>query len=791
MKKIILILILGLFAACINSFAQCSIRTITTKWDAPGTNNTFNWSNSFYNNVYIKNRTSTTIASPFYNPFSTYQNPTLIFLQSPTTKDLQPDDGWELLVKDFGTNQNLPSTAVTNPFFALYNRYTGVVRAFFLVIDPLAGNNNGATMSLMFEGGDGRVETSLLAHANPVVKPLDQFEKGIVMRMPNKYANENDYWLFADFPVSYDPCTCFFGSLITFTVQLIETTNATLAIKLEGSSTGTIKEIIKAAPDGVQVNTNSNSIMNWVGGITKSGAEGYKDFQKYETASKNIGTFLIKNISAKDKLDQQLAGFTAFTKNIPYVGAVVGVFDFLIAGGKKEVKSAGPMASSINLKHDISGSANGKLELSTVRGYRTITTPGSNIANVSSGIPTYDNILGIFSLIETPKIEYLLYSRDQTSENIVVTKPNPNYDPNCMPSEDNDWCNDNPETLSSYLGVYDHKLVQYKVTSPIKYAINPAAKMDLIDIKAALVIDKSNDTYGNYIVPTTFGNLASYTNEIERYNVMGYEYETEYKYRTAFVPLSCLSNTSIMASLQATYSIPFKYPKDVYIKIQATFRRQDATSTTQDVIFVSTYKTSISQSSQDPGNLKFKNMNTGRTDPNGYSLAPYEFPNTYYKTASQLIFPLPIPNIAGIANPSYPSICSSIVEPQTASQLTAFCNDLTKYNPFANSRHRMEDEIRSQSNSEYTSLTDNIKLSNNPNPFNNLTTITFNLNKASKAKLIINDQNGRILNILINKELPAGNYSYPFNSQNLSSGVYYYTLELNDKRVTNKMIIIK
>lgn len=44
-----------------------------------------------------------------------------MFLQNPAIKDLQPGDGWELLVKDFGNGTNLPATAVANPFFALYN----------------------------------------------------------------------------------------------------------------------------------------------------------------------------------------------------------------------------------------------------------------------------------------------------------------------------------------------------------------------------------------------------------------------------------------------------------------------------------------------------------------------------------------------------------------------------------------------------------------------------------------------------------------------------------------------
>src|SRR5689334_10605579 len=116
MRKLYLILVICVFLMPHVTSSQCPARTTTTRWDAVGTSNTWNWTTDFYT-AYIKNRPYTTIPSPFYNPNSTFQNPNLIFLQSPATKDLDPDDGWELLVKDMGNNSNLPATAVTNPFF--------------------------------------------------------------------------------------------------------------------------------------------------------------------------------------------------------------------------------------------------------------------------------------------------------------------------------------------------------------------------------------------------------------------------------------------------------------------------------------------------------------------------------------------------------------------------------------------------------------------------------------------------------------------------------------------------
>ena len=790
MKKIYLLMAACCLLLLQKANAQCTIRTITTKWNATNTSNTWDWTTQFYNDVYIKNRSYTTIASPFFNPNSTFQNPNLIFLQNASIKDMDPDDGWELLVKDFGTNVNVPSTAVTNPFFALYNRYLGIIRTFFMVVDPLSGQNNRATMSLMFEGGNPHNETALLANANPVIRALDQFEKNVIVRMPNKYSNEYDYWLFADFPVSYDPCTCLFQSQITFTVQLIQTTNASLTAKLSGGLTGTVKEIIKASPDGVQTGGFSNSALNWVNGVVKSANDGYKSWTSFKDAGLSAMNFLVsKSAYEKQTTSLELTQLTSFIKNIPYVGGVLGVFDFLTGGGKKAATSAGPLAMQANLKLDVTGTIDGKLELSTVRGYRTINTPGSQTGGSGSGTPTYDNVLGVFALLETPKIEYLEYSR-APNQSAGYTMSNPSYDPNCVETPDDPYaCYNNYPYVSSQIGMYDTKIRQYKLAAPIKYAINPAAKMDLIDIKAALVIYDTVATHlSGWNFPATFGNVATYSTVSERLNAMGYEYETENKFRTAFVPLSCITNTSIAECLGMSMGVPLRNPTDVYLKINATFRRQDATSTTQDVIFAATYKTAITRSAVDPGTLVFYLNPTGRTGPDGYDAAPYEYPNTYYFTASQSLFPTPISGIAGVQNPTYPAGCSGAIPPaQTESEISTFCNTPSLYNHVATARINAQDLYRP--NEKQNLDIDYIGLSNNPNPFSKQTVITFNLPQAGFVNLRVTDQSGKLIRVLLSKMMPAGKQSVVYNA-NLSSGIYYCTLVANGTKTSKKILVV-
>jgi hypothetical protein len=83
---------------------------------------------------------------------------------------------------------------------------------------------------------------------------------------------------------------------------------------------------------------------------------------------------------------------------------------------------------------------------------------------------------------------------------------------------------------------------------------------------------------------------------------------------------------------------------------------------------------------------------------------------------------------------------------------------------------------------------------NYPNPFNPTTTIRFKLNKKENVKLLVFNTLGQIVAILVNSELSAGTHQIIFNSKNynnLSSGVYYYSLITDSYSQTKGMILLK
>ena len=84
--------------------------------------------------------------------------------------------------------------------------------------------------------------------------------------------------------------------------------------------------------------------------------------------------------------------------------------------------------------------------------------------------------------------------------------------------------------------------------------------------------------------------------------------------------------------------------------------------------------------------------------------------------------------------------------------------------------------------------------SNYPNPFNPVTTITFDISSTAKnVSIDIYDLSGRfVTNIFDKQNLPAGRYETVWNGSNFASGVYLYAVKV-DNEIANyrKMILVK
>lgn len=80
---------------------------------------------------------------------------------------------------------------------------------------------------------------------------------------------------------------------------------------------------------------------------------------------------------------------------------------------------------------------------------------------------------------------------------------------------------------------------------------------------------------------------------------------------------------------------------------------------------------------------------------------------------------------------------------------------------------------------------------NYPNPFNPSTNISFQLEKPSVVKLEIYDALGRKIETLFEGNKGTGDHSITFDAKSLPSGLYYYSLSVNEFTTSRTMILLK
>jgi hypothetical protein len=80
---------------------------------------------------------------------------------------------------------------------------------------------------------------------------------------------------------------------------------------------------------------------------------------------------------------------------------------------------------------------------------------------------------------------------------------------------------------------------------------------------------------------------------------------------------------------------------------------------------------------------------------------------------------------------------------------------------------------------------------NYPNPFNPSTKISFSLEEAAPTQLVVYNMLGQKVATLVNERLSAGNHTFNFKADNLSSGIYIYRLQSANQSLTKRMTLIK
>ncbi|PSK88893.1 T9SS type A sorting domain-containing protein [Taibaiella chishuiensis] len=609
MKTKILLLV-GILAMGRAQAQYCwdNINTITTKPGATGSLNTFDWTQELAS-AYLKddNNPATGTAPPFsitlpmyaQGSASAFNNLNLTDLQdlAPSLKDHKPEDGWELLIKEFGLPGPPIDKNVENPFFALYNRYTGKIRVFFMLTSKAASLNlTGAYLELSFLNSPRR--TALLQHVSPIGKPVVFLETQSSMRVPNYLDNRDRYWFFADFPAAYDPCSCGMTELSRITIRLIANEDALIEAKING-------KLYENAVINMHPGTSTNAIgMNgyWgpneqmvIQGLQK-GFESYKTFDGYrKNFEKGIGevddylvrkidTMLKKrhpggitlpgvsgtvapNVEALKKSKEgvqflqglgyganQLEAFKSVASAVPYVGAAIGLIDFFTNLSKPN-KTDAPLPTPTTYSVDMT--LNGTIKKTNPITTYSFATPGSRTGPPGNGIPDYNNILGVVNILDIPTLEYVQYAPKAPS-----------------------W---NPYQLSSINAAaaeFIPNIRQYRMSGDLKYVLNPAANLELISAEATYILEFGSDSgkvifrrppYSTNLwrdvdqMPVEFGRPDSHADNIpQRMEDAGWETDYlssgyfdymansgaqkpaqgKYRIRTPYAPIQCMRNVA-------------------------------------------------------------------------------------------------------------------------------------------------------------------------------------------------------------------------------------------------------
>jgi hypothetical protein len=526
-------------------WSQCPPNGISTNPSAPintqlpiKKNNYFDWRLPQYaSSSYCYPHTS--VPSPFYLTGN------LEILRA--TKDYKVEDGWELIDYDFGYDiNNIPRpVSPQNTHVILYNKLTGILR--IIMKTCRKEDYNGVRIAIKFDA-TSKFQTSLLDNISEL-KPLDaEFKRDPMGQAPSRYLNDDAKWFYADFPTTYDPCTCKYESKISIISELIKNSQ----INLEGAITGTI-----------------TTINNSSGSVNSNGQYSFKDFvsdaDKFKTVNESLEVFLgggllaISNLFGTGaKAQEKKAALTlfanglkdkSFLKNglnaVPWLKEALSLFEFFSGGGNSSAQANEPVKlqpMSVNLAIKMKGTMQSASQYHNI----ILSTPGSlNAQNDPDIYPYYNEALGVFSLINGPEFEW----------NLDLSGVN-DYDYNPFIP------------------------LTFKLARPIKWSINPASDLQIQDAKVCYVaVSNMSDINPPLSLDAPFTFIES------KDALTG-----TWQYRTEYVDINCLGNDHSFSFNAITGNLPIKY----YMKFILNLKRISNPSA-QNVPLVLTYPIKVGE----------------------------------------------------------------------------------------------------------------------------------------------------------------------------------------------------
>lgn len=689
-----------------------------------------------------------------------------------------PQDGWELIKYDMGFNEN--GTPKTTPVgyvhLVLYNKFTGVLRV--LVAGDRPHPFNGAKIEIKYASG---TISSALSNSSKLFA-LDKFEASPSIASVSEYNNNNGRWFYGDFQIGYDPCTCIYESSMVIQIRLINESKIDLSGSIFGSLTPKLTDITNGAGtvDEDKYSFSPKDLLDYAKKAQKSYKEVSKFVSEQEKAAGIQPNTPLTGEQTKKKGDlnffqealKKSSFLKAGLKAAPYVAGAVELVNFFVGGGKKtaspqEVKIT-PMAlnASINLK--------GTLQASYLYGDITFYTPGSKDSQIKNPVdyPYYNEVLGVFNLIETPKMAV---------RTIINHSEEGTYG-----------------TETYFKGDHEESVLQLLKSSngtDLSFVLNPASGFisDNIEILGNIEFGYDyeyssgipNSPYFEKILETGYLPLSSLTSVKTTF---GYSSEESF-YGSFYSQLGCITDL----------------PAHARLRLLINLQRVDADVNTQNVLFLMTYPIEmINNNSYNftgteycsiEQNIILENtsINQSLSAWNTITIGPNVTfppnPNITIK-AGQGVHVLPgvtIPPGVTIKT-DYPISCPITLSQATSSTISNFCN-LPVYSQAPGRALRSGRQEGPEVKSEDES--DKLLLEVYPNPAHEHITFQYTVEIESMVSLNILDVSGRIIATPVNEFQSAGVHEVNYDISNLKAGVYIYTLNTNQGKRTKRLVVFK
>lgn len=303
--------------------------------------------------------------------------------------DYKKADGWNLIYNTFSPTQ------ITSPnFFALYNKYRGIIR-FYLYLPP-----GSPYASSYFSDGLGVTDgypCSIMNFSKETIDP-ENIQKSVT-KIQNYQILSTGAWYACQYELAYDPYIAKANHENLNFVWSVYSTNLS-EIVLNGTSNGTLTGTVGTANSG---GFNLGSLLGNLGN-TAIHLAGYKAIKALDLPkSKVFGTDVTKSI--EDGIKGGLSG------------AVKGFFSAILGGS-----ATSPQVVDLKLK--VETNLTGSIKSNTGIVNQRLAMPGSLNSNTIGYLPVYNKILGVLDFSVAPILfvanqKVLIYEAPGTEQKYI------------------------------------------------------------------------------------------------------------------------------------------------------------------------------------------------------------------------------------------------------------------------------------------------------------------------------------------------------------------------------------